>query len=60
MEKDYISIVLRSKNKVFTFKSGLPGVYFTDMVPGAEFDRHIRLVIQVMTSRPRSPSGGVP
>jgi hypothetical protein len=60
MEKDYISIVLRSKNKFFTSKGGLPGVYITGTVPEAEFDLHIKLVLQVKTSRQRSPSGGVP
>jgi hypothetical protein len=32
---------------------GLPGVYFTDKVPDAEFERHVRTVLRVMTSRPR-------
>ena len=32
---------------------GLPGVYFTDKVPDAEFERHVRAVLAVMTSRPR-------
>jgi hypothetical protein len=32
---------------------GLPGVYFTDKVPDAEFERHVRAVLRVMTSRPR-------
>jgi hypothetical protein len=32
---------------------GLPGVYFTDKVPEAEFGRHVRAVLRVMTSRPR-------
>ena len=32
---------------------GLPGVYFTDKVSDAEFDRHVRSVLRVMTSRPK-------
>ncbi len=32
---------------------GLPGVYFTDLVSDAEFDRHVREVLAVMTSEPR-------
>jgi len=32
---------------------GLPGVYFTDKVPDAEFERHVREVLEVMTSKPR-------
>jgi len=32
---------------------GLPGVYFTDMISDAEFERHVRSVLEVMTSRPR-------
>ncbi|MEN6310200.1 MAG: uroporphyrinogen decarboxylase family protein [Acidobacteriota bacterium] len=32
---------------------GLPGVYFTDLISDAEFERHVRSVLEVMTSRPR-------
>ena len=32
---------------------GIPGVYFTDLVDEAEFDRHIREVLAVMTREPR-------
>ena len=32
---------------------GVPGVYFTDLVPEAEFERHVRSVLEVMTARPR-------
>lgn len=32
---------------------GLPGSYFTDKVSEAEFERHVRAVLRVMTSRPR-------
>jgi hypothetical protein len=32
---------------------GLPGVYFTDRVDDAEFERHARAVLRVMTSEPR-------
>jgi hypothetical protein len=32
---------------------GLPGLYFTDKVSDAEFERHVRSVLEVMTSRPR-------
>jgi hypothetical protein len=32
---------------------GLPGVYFTDKVPDAEFDRHVAAVLRVMRSEPR-------
>jgi hypothetical protein len=35
------------------FWGGLPGVYFTDKVPEAEFERHVRAVLRVMTSSPR-------
>jgi hypothetical protein len=35
------------------FWGGLPGVYFTDKVPEAEFERHTRAVLRVMTTRPR-------
>jgi hypothetical protein len=35
------------------FWGGLPGVYFTDKVPEAAFERHIRAVLRVMTSTPR-------
>jgi hypothetical protein len=35
------------------FWGGLPGVYFTDKVPEAEFERHVRAVLRVMRSRPR-------
>lgn len=35
------------------FWGGLPGVYFTDKVPEAEFERHARAVLRVMTSSPR-------
>jgi uroporphyrinogen-III decarboxylase len=32
---------------------GLPGVYFTDKVSDAEFERHVRSALRAMTSRPR-------
>ncbi|MGA2363304.1 MAG: uroporphyrinogen decarboxylase family protein [Candidatus Aminicenantales bacterium] len=32
---------------------GLPGIYFTDKVSDAEFERHVRAILRVMTSRPR-------
>ena len=32
---------------------GLPGSYFTDKVSDAEFDRHVKSVLQVMRSEPR-------
>ncbi len=35
------------------FWGGLPGVYFTDKVGEAEFERHVRAVLRVMTSSPR-------
>ncbi len=35
------------------FWGGLPGVYFTDHVPEAEFERHTRAVLEVMRSEPR-------
>jgi len=35
------------------FWGGLPGIYFTDKVPEAEFERHVRAVLRVMTSSPR-------
>ncbi len=35
------------------FWGGLPGVYFTDKVPEAEFERHVRAVLRVMTASPR-------
>jgi hypothetical protein len=35
------------------FWGGLPGVYFTDKVSEAEFERHVRAVLRVMTSSPR-------
>jgi hypothetical protein len=35
------------------FWGGLPGVYFTEQVPDAEFDRHTKAVLAVMRSEPR-------
>jgi len=35
------------------FWGGLPGVYFTDIVSDAEFERHTRAVLRVMASEPR-------
>jgi len=35
------------------FWGGLPGVYFTEQVPDAEFDRHTKAVLEVMRSEPR-------
>jgi hypothetical protein len=35
------------------FWGGLPGVYFTDQVPEAEFERHTQAVLKVMRSEPR-------
>jgi len=32
---------------------GLPGVYFTALIPEAEFERHVREVLEVMTMEPR-------
>ena len=42
-----------SGNGATVLWGGLPGVYFTDKVPDREFDRHVRHVIEVMTTRPR-------
>jgi hypothetical protein len=42
-----------SENGSTVLWGGLPGVYFTDKVPDAEFERHVRAVLAVMTSRPR-------
>ncbi len=42
-----------SGNETTVLWGGLPGVYFTDKVPEAEFDRHVREVLEVMTERPR-------
>ena len=35
------------------FWGGLPGVYFTDHVSDAEFERHTRAVLRVMVTEPR-------
>jgi len=35
------------------FWGGLPGVYFTDLVPEAEFERHVKAVLSVMKRQPR-------
>jgi hypothetical protein len=35
------------------FWGGLPGVYFTEQVSDAEFDRHTKAVLEVMRSEPR-------
>lgn len=35
------------------FWGGLPGVYFTDLVPDAEFERHVKAVLAVMRREPR-------
>jgi hypothetical protein len=35
------------------FWGGLPGVYFTEQVPEAEFERHTRAVLEVMRAAPR-------
>ena len=43
----------KENKKETVFWGGLPGVYFTDKVPEAEFERHVRAVLRVMTSRPR-------
>ncbi len=32
---------------------GIPGVYFTAKVSDEEFDRHVRVVLEIMRSRPR-------
>ena len=42
-----------SGNDRTIFWGGLPGVYFTDMVSDAEFDRHVQSALRVMASRPR-------
>jgi hypothetical protein len=42
-----------SGNESTILWGGLPGVYFTDKVSDSEFERHVRSVLQVMTSRPR-------
>jgi len=39
--------------KPTVFWGGLPGVYFTDLVDDAEFERHTRAVLGVMASEPR-------
>jgi len=43
----------RGHDRETVFWGGLPGVYFTDKVPEAEFERHVRAVLRVMTSSPR-------
>jgi len=35
------------------FWGGLPGVYFTGLIDDAEFERHTRAVLRVMSSEPR-------
>jgi hypothetical protein len=35
------------------FWGGIPGVYFTDLVDDAEFDRHVKQVLAVMRTEPR-------
>lgn len=35
------------------FWGGLPGVYFTHLVPEAEFERHVKAVLAVMKREPR-------
>ena len=35
------------------FWGGLPGVHFTDKVTQAEFERHVKAVLRVMTAEPR-------
>ncbi len=42
-----------SGNETTVLWGGLPGVYFTDKVSDAEFERHTRAVLEVMTSRAR-------
>lgn len=42
-----------SGNETTVLWGGLPGVYFTDKVSDAEFERHTRAVLEVMTSRTR-------
>lgn len=42
-----------SRNPNTVLWGGLPGVYFTDKVSDAEFERHVKAVLRVMTSRPR-------
>ena len=43
----------REHDRKTVFWGGLPGVYFTDLVADAEFERHVRAVLRVMTSSPR-------
>jgi hypothetical protein len=43
----------RGRDHETVFWGGMPGVYFTDKVPEAEFERHVRAVLRVMISRPR-------
>ena len=42
-----------AQEKETIFWGGLPGVYFTEKVSDAEFERHVKSVLRVMTSRPR-------
>ena len=35
------------------FWGGIPGVYFTDLVDEAEFERHVKQVLAVMRTEPR-------
>ncbi len=43
----------RAGNDATILWGGIPGVYFTDKVSDAEFERHVRSVLEVMTSKPR-------
>jgi uroporphyrinogen-III decarboxylase len=43
----------KAANPATVLWGGLPGVYFTAKVDDAEFDRHVRAVLEVMRSSPR-------
>jgi len=46
-----------SGNSSTVLWGGMPGVYFTDHTSDAEFDRHVKNVLQVMRSEPRYALG---
>ncbi len=43
----------RAGNGATVLWGGIPGVYFTDKVSDAEFGRHVRAALEVMTWKPR-------
>jgi len=48
--KDLASICRKSKSILW---GGIPGVYFTASVSDAEFDRHVKYLLSIMTREPR-------